>query len=132
VAYRLNDRLIAWLLVILVTLVAGLREGLHALPGMGHAVRVGEQVIVLGDTGGGSPGTPVFAAGGTTVSGSDPLRILNPSDCPLCRLLALTFVAGPAGTTVLAEIEVRQSASAPVAHGALMLGVYQARAPPQA
>ena len=39
---------IAWLLIATLSIVAGIGEALHSIPGCGHGVLVGDQVVILG------------------------------------------------------------------------------------
>lgn len=39
---------IAWLLVAAVTLVAGVGEALHGIPGCGHGIEIGDRIVLLG------------------------------------------------------------------------------------
>lgn len=40
--------LVVWLLIALIAIVGGMGEGLHSLPGCGHALRVGNRTVLLG------------------------------------------------------------------------------------
>ncbi|MBN2577793.1 MAG: hypothetical protein JXB10_02290 [Pirellulales bacterium] len=39
---------VAWILIVLLAIIAGVSEGLHWIPGCGHGVFVGDQILLLG------------------------------------------------------------------------------------
>lgn len=43
-----QHRSIAWLLIAILAIVAGVNEGLHLVPGLGHAVEVGSGYLLQG------------------------------------------------------------------------------------
>ena len=45
---RVIHKPIAWLLIGILSIVAGVGEGLHWLPGCGHGIEIGDRVFLLG------------------------------------------------------------------------------------
>ncbi len=123
-------RLAAWLLVILLTALAVMREGLHAIPGMGHAIRVGDRVVLLGVRT--QPRKSTSPVCSLVSPGVDLARLLDPAACPLCRLLGIPFLATVSGTATPAELQARLPAPAPAGTESPIPDFYLARGPPRA
>ena len=71
----------------LLALTTAVGEGLHWLPGMGHAVEISGRLVLKGVTGP-SPSAP--AGGGCALDGARTLwpPIRPEQDCPVCRICA--------------------------------------------
>ena len=122
--------LAAWSLVVLLTAVAGVREGLHLVPGMGHEVTFGGQVVMLGDCGidsdSSSPPPCCFLA-----PGKESAQLLDEDDCPVCHLLGMKLTAPVSSVIELLALPVASVVVEPFEARAFASLVYHARAPPQ-
>ena len=45
---RHSHKPITWLLIVILTIVASVNEGLHFIPGFGHAIQEGDRYLLLG------------------------------------------------------------------------------------
>ncbi len=127
-----GQRCCVWLLLILLTVLAVMRGGLHAVPGMGHAVRVGNRAILLGvcaPVQSRESGSPVCSL---VFPEADLARMLDPAACPLCRLLGIPFLAAVSDTPAPAELQARLLAAAAARTESPTPDFYQARGPPEA
>ena len=126
--------LTAWSLVVLLTTVAGVRDGLHLIPGMGHEVTVGGQVLLLGETQT-EPTDETLAPACCFVARcktNNTVQILDEDDCPLCHFFGMKLAGASVWMMTLAELQVRMAALDPLDAKAIASHVYQARAPPHA
>lgn len=125
-------RTAAWSLAALLTLIAGLGEGLHWLPGMGHGLLVGDRVLLLGET----PRDPLGGLGSraccTGVPSDDSLPVLDEDDCPICQILGLSFESGAPAALPAVDLLAAYSRAAPAPALPLAPAVYQPRGPPLA
>lgn len=122
--------LTTWLLVVLLTTFASVREGLHLLPGLSHAVMLGDQAILLGQWQPALFDASVPPADCITACSDDPARALEEDACPICRLLGMKFAPAAPDGVVPVEISVDQPVPASENSEAAVIAVYQARAPP--
>ena len=89
------NKVIAWSLIIALTIIGGAGEGLHCLPGCGHAVRVGNGILLIGVSS--ADHAPLLHNQAKTkqagIKGPNSLNIpiLDEADCPICSLLAQPF-----------------------------------------
>jgi hypothetical protein len=123
---------ITWCYILAFAAISGLGEGLHFLPGCGHAVPAGHTDVWMGAV---SPGMTLGASDGVTRV-ERPLRdrSLGPAtdQCPICQhfsfassvVTAVAFVAVAAVAQAVAALDCPQPLSATA-------GSFQARAPPQ-
>ncbi len=124
-------RTAAWTLAALLAIIAGVGEGLHFIPGLGHAVLVGERVLVLGET----PATPSLGPPISPCcecsSGTGSLPVLGEDDCPVCQILGASFAPAAPPPLLAVDVVARDTlAGLPVA-ATPAPALYQARAPPQ-
>jgi len=123
-------RTAAWTLAALLTIIAGAGEGLHLIPGLGHGVKVGERVLVLGQT----PAGPSFGLASFSCcecsGGEGSLPVLDEDDCPICQIVGASFA--PSGVPLLcaADMVVVCSPAALAPAMPRAPGVYHARGPP--
>lgn len=122
-------RTVASLLVALLAVIAGLGEGLHLLPGLGHGVIVGDHLLLLGIESpccqGRASGPAFFSDGHHGQS----VPILDEDDCPVCQLLVASFA--PTDAIAAADVVAEHCLGAPVATVLIAPAIYNARAPPQ-
>jgi len=122
--------LATWTLVVLLTAVAGVREGLHLVPGMGHEVTVGGQVVMVGDCGIDSasslPPPCCFLA-----PSKESAQLLDQDDCPICHLLGMKVTAPVSGAMRPIEMPLGWAVIAAISVQVFDTRVYQARVPPQ-
>ncbi len=119
------------MLVALLAIVAGLGEGLHMIPGLGHGVIVGERVLVLGETPDHSPvGFNVEPCCVCNQCGKS-IPIVDEDDCPICQILGASFAPDAAAAMPAVDVVAGQPVSVPPVAAAPASAFYQARAPPQ-
>lgn len=131
------QRLVAWLLIAVLALVAGMGEGLHALPGCGHAVRVRQVTVLLGVS---FPDSQVTVdersptEGGSTAHRpyeSPDIPIYDEDLCPICSTVGQTYAASDAPQFALAMPLLDRSAAVISDDVSSARGrLFQARAPP--
>jgi hypothetical protein len=130
VARRSLYPLATWALVVLLTTVAGVREGLHLVPGMGHGVTVGGQVVMLGncslDSDSSLPPPCCFLA-----PSKESTQLLDEDDCPICHLLGMKLTVAVSSVIELLELPVASAVVEPIERRAFVPLVYHARAPPR-
>ncbi len=122
----------AWLLVALLTIVSGFRDGLHLIPGLGHEVMLGERVLLLGAKRADPFGESFSADRCLAASNSESAAVLDESECPICHVLGMKLAAAASGTLLPAEPQAAPPRAAVVEFDAFLHTVYQARAPPRA
>jgi hypothetical protein len=138
VVIRLFHRSAAWLLVALVAIVGGVGEGLHLIPGLGHGIIVGNQVLVhgegLADFGGAQSGScsesrPPCCG---EPDGLEGVVLLDEDDCPICQILSKTFAPGDGAPAVSLAVCAEQLTAEGIGVEAAPPAIYQARVPPRA
>ena len=131
------QRLVSWLLIALLALIAGVGEGLHSLPGCGHALRVGQVTVLLGVS---FPDSQVAVSerssaepGGTAASPHDgpDIPIRDEDLCPICSTIGHIYSAAGAPQFVLTMPLLDRFAAVISDNGSIARGrLFQARAPP--
>jgi len=131
------QKLVAWLLIVLLALVAGVGEGLHALPGCGHAVRVGQVTVLLGVSfpdcqlavDNRSP-TDEGSAAHRPDEGPD-IPVYDEDQCPICSTVgkACTATDAPQFTLAVPLVQCSAVVISEDVYGARGR-LFQARAPP--
>lgn len=129
---RSTYRLAAWLLIALLAIVAGVREGLHLIPGLGHGIIVGDQVLLLGEEHEGPWVDSAPRCGCLVAPVRDTLLVLDEDDCPICNLLGMKLAPGATGLMLLLELQTEKTPFAFVHAEAFVPAAYQARGPPTA
>ncbi len=123
-------RTAAWILAALLTLVAGLGEALHWLPGLGHGIVVGERVLLLGLP----PAGPREAFGPRVCCAGAPcgtsVPVLDEDDCPICQVLSNNFESDAAAAMPAVDLVAGQPIDPPALNARLAPVVYHARGPP--
>jgi hypothetical protein len=79
---------LTWLLATVLTVMAGAGEGLHLLPGCGHAVEIPGGLLYLGID---APEEPLSSRDGNPTCGSpegDSPLILDEDECAICSVCA--------------------------------------------
>ena len=125
------SRTVAWLLAALLAVVAGLGEGLHLLPGLGHGVIVGDHLLLLWIE---SPCCQGRASGPASFSDGhhgQSVPILDEDDCPVCQLLVASFAPTDAIAIAAVDVVAEHCLGGPVATVLIAPAIYNARAPPQ-
>ena len=130
--YPRLKRFVVWSLAALLSLVAGMGEGLHLMPGCGHGIEVGNGVLWVGCFGfENSRPTKDRDEPGVTVPGKPAPPIQSEEACPICSKLGEHFTLPspiPVGfvARLQSEVPVVVLRDVPVETA----GVIQARAPP--
>ena len=92
---------VACILVVLLTIIYGVGEGLHWIPGCGHGIRVGNLVLLLGID---VPDTPRSADDRPHVErpqGQD-IPIYDEDQCAICSAIGLSCTSADSASFVLA------------------------------
>lgn len=92
--FRPPNKLITWSLIIALTIISGVGEGLHFIPGCGHGIEVGDRVLLVGIDFAGY-GTPISDRPCVERFDDHGIPMWDEDDCPICSLLAQCF--SPAG-----------------------------------
>jgi len=127
---RRSHKPIAWLLIASLAIVSGVNEGLHFIPGFGHAVEEGERFLLLGL---GSPGgqRPTDNRMGVERSDGPSIPIYDEDQCAICSVVGQSSMASDSPQFFLVmplvhDVPAVVSCIAPAATARL----FQARAPP--
>jgi hypothetical protein len=91
IAMTRGKRKTAWLVIVLYLTVASAREGLHLLPGCGHAVHLSG-----GELSPGSSATEAQSGDSTGVSQST----ADADGCPICKFCLLPVYGGSTAITI--------------------------------
>lgn len=77
------QKAIAWSLIVVLTIITCVNEGLHFVPGFGHAAVEGDKLLLLGIT---LPNDGTPASSGACVGKENSLDnpILDEDECPVC------------------------------------------------
>jgi hypothetical protein len=123
-------RKITWFYVALFAALSGVGEGLHFLPGCGHAVAAGQRYLWMGAT---EPGTVLGLGDGVTRL-QCPKRDHPPilaEQCPICQHFSFASSAA-ARVAFVAVSALVQDLSVPIcpAPRPTTVASFQARAPP--
>lgn len=80
-------------MIFILTTIASVNEGLHFVPGFGHAVVEGDRLFLLGITppGGGEPASSEARVG---KENSLDIRILDEGACPICSAAGERSLSG--------------------------------------
>jgi hypothetical protein len=122
---------ITWFYVVLFAALSGLGEGLHFLPGCGHAVAAGQGYLWMGAT---DPGTMLGLGDGVTRlqrPKKDHPPILATEQCPICQ--HFSFASSAAARVVFSAVSALvQDLSVPLCPELrpTTASSFQARAPP--
>ena len=83
----------AWSLIFILTTIASVNEGLHFVPGFGHAVVEGDRLFLLGIT---LPNGDKPASSGARVAKENSLDIpiLDEGECPICSAAGKRSLSG--------------------------------------
>lgn len=123
--------LTCWSLVVLLTAVVAMRDGLHLLPGMSHGVVVGNQVVVLGETASHDPGGDSYIRCCILEpAGPRSFDVLDEDECPLCRFFGMKLAAEACESLPWIEVQLPFATCPPLLVQVVACSVYQARAPP--
>jgi len=85
--FRASKKPITWSLILALTMISGVGEGLHLIPGCGHGIEVGDRVLLLGIRIA-WPGTPISDRPCVERSDVPSIPMWDEDDCPICSLLA--------------------------------------------
>ena len=94
---------ISWLLIVTLTIVASVNEGLHYIPGFGHATPEGDGYFLLGidvpqDARSPSPETRIAGKTGPSIP------IYDEAECPICAAGQARSLFGEVASCELAEL----------------------------
>ncbi len=124
-------RTAAWTLAALLAIIAGVGEGLHFIPGLGHGVMVGERVLVLGEV----PDKPRIGLDAepccACTHGGQSVPIVEEDDCPICQIIGASFAPDAAAAMPALAVVAEHFLAAPAVAAVPAPAVYHARAPPQ-
>ncbi len=130
---RSIQSLTCWSLVVLLTAVVALRDGLHLLPGMSHGVVIGNQVVMLGEPSNSTRGGSLDVRCCFWESeGAQSFDVLDENECPLCRFFGMKLAAESCESLPWIEVQLPLATCLPLNIQRLACPVYQARAPPLA
>jgi hypothetical protein len=129
---RRRHKPIAWLLIATLAIVAGVNEGLHFLPGFGHAVEDGNRVLLLGV---GSPGAQRSTDSRVRVERPDgpSIPIYDEDQCAICSVVGQSSMSSDSPQLFLVmplvhDLPALALCGAPASTG----HSFRARAPPRA
>lgn len=130
--FRASNKPITWSLIIALTIVSGVGEGLHLIPGCGHGVEVGGRVLLFGIEFA-RPDAPISDWLCVERSDDPNIPMRDEDDCPICSLLARCFSLTSHVQFVLVMPLTHDLPAAVVcAAPSLSLRLHWARAPPLA
>ena len=124
---------LTWLLAAVLTVISGAGEGLHLLPGCGHAVEIPGGLLYLGID---RPAEPLSSGDGSPTCGSpegDSPPILDEDECAICSVCAKS--PSHAGVVQFAFVLPVAQSLPEVAPGDIYIRTaesFDARAPPAA
>ncbi len=98
----------AWSLIFILTIIASVNEGLHFVPGFGHAVVEGDKLLLLGITlpNGGKPASSETCVG---TENSLDIPILDEDECPICSAVGKHSLSGDSDSFELAASLVNET-----------------------
>ena len=86
-------RIVAYTLIVLLTIISGVGEGLHWIPGCGHATPVGDSFLLLGidlaDT-----DHPTNGRSHVQRPEEPDVPVFDEDECPVCSMVGQTCTAG--------------------------------------